>query len=118
MTYNTIAYIIYGFVTVYVTLIVGNRFHKNGIHYLLLFQSEEHIAHAVNNILLVLYYCLNIGYAIAIIYLWEPILSLDQLISSSATHIGTIVLSLGLMHYFNMTWIYLYFRKTKLQITN
>ena len=115
MTYNTIAYIIYGIVILYVTIIIGDKFHKNGIHYLLKFQSDHAIAHAINNILLVLYYCLNLGYSIAAIFYWEKLISMIDLINSLGNHVGMIVIGLGLIHYLNLSWIYLFYKFSKLK---
>ncbi|CAG5081091.1 hypothetical protein [Parvicella tangerina] len=118
MSYNTIAYMVYTVLIIYITVVVGYQFHKNGIHFILMLQSDTGIAHALNNLLLVLYYCLNIGYSILIIYFWESISSLPELIYSLSEHTGYIILGLGIMHYLNLTWIYLLSRKNINQINH
>ncbi|MCB9195892.1 MAG: hypothetical protein H6600_03245 [Flavobacteriales bacterium] len=110
MTYNLLAYFIYTVIIFYVTAIVGKKFHQNGIHYIELFTPDHATGVAINNILLILYYCLNIGFAIYIIQFWEPLNNHIELINSIGTHIGLIIISLALMHYWNLLWIYLFFR--------
>lgn len=117
MSYNSLAYIIYTIIICYITIVVGKKFHQNGIHYIELFTPDHDIGVAINNVLLVLYYCLNIGFAIYIIKFWEPLNNQVELFNSLGTHLGTIVLSLALLHYWNMIWLYLFFKIKKLRHT-
>lgn len=117
MNYNIIAYLIYGIISIYVTVIVGHKFHKNGLLYIVAIMKDIAISTSINNVLLVLYYCLNIGYVILIISYWESVHGFQQLMNSVGTHTGTIILLLALMHYFNLTWIYI-INKYKLQTKN
>jgi hypothetical protein len=107
MNLNIIAYIIYGILTTYITVIVGYKFHKYGLIYIINLTENKAFSIAINNILLLLYYCLNLGYVVLIISFWENIENMQDMINSIGTRSGTIILFLGVMHYFNLTWIYL-----------
>jgi hypothetical protein len=117
MNYNILAYIIYSTITIYITVIVGYKFHKNGLLYIVQIIKDEAISISINNVLLVLYYCLNIGYVVLIISTWETTNNFQEMMNSIGTHTGTIIMLLALMHYFNLTWIYL-INKYKLQTKN
>ena len=117
MNYNIAAYLIYGIITIYVTVIVGYKFHKNGLLYIVQIMNDQAISESINNILLVLYYCLNIGYAIIIISFWESVSDFQEMMNSIGTHAGTIIILLAGMHYINLTWIYL-INKYKLHLKN
>lgn len=110
MTYNTIAYLTYSILVVYITVLVGYKFHKNGEVYILQLIEDKQIGVAINNILLVLYYCLNIGFAIYSISKCEYLADIQKMINSIGNHSGTIILLLGILHYINMFWIYLLFK--------
>lgn len=106
--YNTLAYIIYLFITYLVTVHVGFIFYKNGRRYLLnLWQGNEGITDSINRILLTGYYLLNLGYAAIMIRFWEKVDSYAELVSSISTMTGSILLTLGLVHFFNMAVILL-----------
>ncbi len=113
MTYNTFAYLVYGLIIIYITVYVGYRFHKNGEVFILELTTDSSIGIAINNLLLVLYYCLNIGSGILIISYWENLNNIPEMINSIGHHCGAIILLLGGLHYFNMFWIYLFFKFKK-----
>ncbi|MFT5600916.1 MAG: hypothetical protein ACI9N1_001152 [Flavobacteriales bacterium] len=105
--YNSITYIIYITIMVYITVVVGKVFHKNGYHFIMDIWKNNELTISVNNILLVGYYCFNIGYVLYILHYWEHVNSIDQCIQSLGSHCGKIIIALGVMHYINMTSIYL-----------
>lgn len=103
MTFNTIGYIAFGTIMYFVIFHLGHTFHKNGRVYMLsLFRKDEHLVDSINNLLLLGYYLLNLGYAsISIIY-WPEIGSMADLISCTATNAGRMIIMLGVIHYCNM----------------
>jgi hypothetical protein len=107
MNYNILAYSIFALITIYIILWVGRLFHKNGrIFILSLFHKNEQLADTTNNLLLIGYYLFNIGYAVIQLSYWKTIITRNELLSSIATKIGTLVLLLATMHYINMFIIY------------
>ncbi|QQT31273.1 hypothetical protein I6I99_01460 [Sphingobacterium multivorum] len=117
MNFNILAYAIYGLLTCYIILWVGRLFHKNGRVFILsLFGQEVNLADTTNNLLLLGYYLLNIGYAILQFSYWRQIESFDEMICSIAFKTGRLLLVLVGLHYFNMLSIY-FFAKRKNSLT-
>lgn len=109
MDFNIIGYIAFGVIIYFTTIHLGLVFHRNGRHYMLqLFQSEAHLVDGINNLLLVGYYLLNLGYASLSIVYWPDIHSMAELIECVAYRSGLIIVALGFMHFFNMFWLLMY----------
>ena len=94
--------IIYILITGFITIYVGKILFKNGRHFLLSMLLEETLTDSVNRILLTGYYLVNLGYVSLMLSVRPPVESLSDLISSLSTSVGRIMLTLGLMHYFNI----------------
>ncbi len=108
---NILAYIIYLAITSVITIRVGRICYENGFCFIeRLMKDDEHLSRTINNILLTCYYLLNLGYAAVRIYFWQQVDALPALISSIAEMTGSIVLTLALLHYMNMSCIYIYSR--------
>ena len=82
---------------------VGWLFYTNGEIFLLnLFQNNKSIAKSINNILLIGYYLVNLGYAIITIAYWESISSIPEMLNALSYHLGIIILGLAILHYNNV----------------
>ena len=111
---NTLAYIIYLFITYLITVHVGLRFYRNGRVFILqLLHGDEKLTDSINNILLIGYYLLNLGYASLMISTWKTITTWAELVGSISTMTGKITLALAIMHFWNMTVIYYISRRHK-----
>jgi hypothetical protein len=109
---NIAAIIIYLFIAYLVTVHVGWKFYTNGKIYIMhLMQQDEQYSNAINKLLLTGYYLLNLGYSAVMITLWIPVYDLSTLISTVATMLSRIILTLGIMHFLNMSVIYLLSKK-------
>jgi hypothetical protein len=105
---NTLAYIIYLLITYLITVRVGFIFFRNGRVFILdLLHNDVPLTDAINRILLVGYYLVNLGYAALMINTWNTIITWTELLLSITVMTGKIVLTLAVMHYFNMFVIYL-----------
>ncbi|SKD09586.1 hypothetical protein SAMN05660461_5475 [Chitinophaga ginsengisegetis] len=105
---NTIAYAIYLAITYLITVKVGWRFYRNGRVFILGLLEQNHtLADAINNILLVGYYLVNLGYATVMISTWDTIHDWTEMLVSITAMTGQIFLSLGILHCFNMLVIYI-----------
>ena len=114
MNYNILSYALYLMVTVFITVYVGWILYKNGwLHLKSIFGAEIELASKVNQLLLTGYYLLNIGYAVFSVSIWPPIENLTQALTTVGERSGSIILLLGLMHYFNI-WITSKYGKTLL----
>ena len=82
---------------------VGWLFYTYGEIYLLhLYKHNTKLVTSINNILLIGYYLLNLGYAIISIAYWEKLTNLTEVFSSISHHLGIIIIGLALMHYNNI----------------
>lgn len=110
---NTLAYIIYLSITYLVTVHVGLSFYRNGRTYILsLFRGDAGLTDFVNKLLLVGYYLLNLGYAAVMIRFWDTITTWTELLTSICTMTGKIMLTLAVIHFINMSVIYLVSQRT------
>lgn len=95
-------------ISIGVTIKVGSMLHTHGTifltHHLL---GMESLAKSINNLLLVGFYLLNIGYILIVMNLnhYETDSGVELLKSSSylnflSSHLGVILFSLGIIHFF------------------
>jgi hypothetical protein len=116
---NTLAYIIYLFITYLVTVHTGLLFYRNGRIYILnLLNGDEQLTSFINKMLLTGYYLLNLGYAAVMIRFWKTITTLNELTSSITSMAGKIMLSLALIHFANMAAIYFISKKHNPHLIN
>jgi hypothetical protein len=99
---KTAGLLVYLLITGFITLYVGKVLFKNGRHFLLSMLADAEVTDAVNKILLVGYYLINLGYVSIMLTFQPPITNFGDLVSSLSTSVGRIMLTLGIMHYFNI----------------
>jgi hypothetical protein len=76
---------------------------RNGRVFLIdIFHGNEELAKAVNNLLLVGFYLVNIGYAVYTLRIGYDIGNTRLLVEELSLKLGAIILILGGMHFFNM----------------
>ena len=90
-------------ITLFVVLYVGTVLYKNGRPFLInTFTGDEMVADSVNKMLLAGYYLVNIGYAIIVLKVWEKVVSFKEMLDVLSLKAGIIILTLGIMHIFNI----------------
>ena len=97
------AYIVYILLSIGLTVWVGRTLFRNGRIFLVdAFHGNEPMADAVNHLLIVGFYLLNIGF-VALFLRWgvKPTTGVEM-IEYVSTKIGVVLLVLGGIHYFNM----------------
>jgi hypothetical protein len=103
---NTLAYLLYLFITYLITVHVGLNFYHNGRLYILrLLHGDTKLTDFINRILLTGYYLLNLGYAALMIRSWKTIYTWPELVSSICSMTGKIILTLAVIHFLNMAAI-------------
>lgn len=103
-TLNVLAYIIFITISILITFVVGHSLHKTGKVFLSnLFDEEVEVMLTINNVLLVGYYLLNIGFVLYTITNWEDIIEAYQLIHQIGYHLAIILIVLASIHYLNIT---------------
>ncbi len=82
---------------------VGWLFYKHGEVFLLnLCETNYALAKSINNLLLIGYYLINLGYAIITLAYWENIQSINEMINTLSTTLGRIIILLAVLHYNNV----------------
>ena len=111
INYNIIAYLIYIPITFYITIYVGKVCYQNGEVFILKLIPHEQTAKAVNKLLLIGYYLLNLGFAALTLSYWSKIGHWAALIEVLCTKLGQIILLLGIMHLNNIFSIWFFAKK-------
>lgn len=105
---NTLAYLIYLFLTYLITVRVGLLFYRNGRLFILeLLQGDAALTDFINRALLVGYYLVNLGYAALMLQRWSTVNNWTDLLTSITAMTGKIMLTLAFMHFANMGWLHL-----------
>ena len=103
MNYNITSYIIYALALIFVIVRVGHLLFKNGRPFIInCFHGDAVTADAINRILLIGYYLVNIGYSVVVLKIWHSIISAEEMLEILSHKIGVIVLILGAMHMCNV----------------
>lgn len=115
MNYIIITYSLYLVITIALTIWVARTLFKNGKVFLVdIFHGNKELADSVNNLLLVGFYLINIGYAVYTLQVTGGIVNTQEVIEKLSLKIGLIILILGAMHFFNL-YIFFTLRKKATQ---
>jgi hypothetical protein len=92
MNFNILGYILYLVIMVYIIAKIGQICYKNGIIYCnALLPNQEKNTKKVNEILLIGYYLVTIGYCFITLISWEQLSSFEDLIKETASKIAKIL---------------------------
>ncbi len=112
MNLNIIGYIIYLLITTIIIIKVGKICYKNGNVYVAqLIPEHENLCLKINQILLVGYYLLNLGYCAMTLISWETIYNTNQLVEVIAYKSAIIICTIAIMHYINIIILTKYIKK-------
>jgi hypothetical protein len=94
---------LYLMVSVGMTVAVARTLHTHGRVFLLdAFGQDASMADAVNGLLRVGFYLVNLGFVLLFLNAMRPTDDLPEALKLTATNIGVVMLVLGGMHFFNM----------------
>ena len=111
MNYLIITYAIYLALSILLTIWVARTLFRNGRVFLVdIFHGNEVLADSVNKLLLVGFYLINIGYAVYTLKIFGTVEGVQEVIERLSLKVGTIILILGAMHFFNL---FIFFRSRK-----
>ena len=109
-------YITYIALSVVITVFVATTLFRNGKLFLLdIFHGNKELAQAVNNLLLVGFYLVNVGYVVYTMNVTGEVDSARGLAEILSLKIGRIIIILGAMHFGNM---YIFFKLRKRAIAD
>lgn len=97
------SYSLYLVISTAMTIWVARTLHKNGRVFLVdAFGGNEGLADSVNHLLVVGFYLINIGYVTLALKYGDKPVNLVGLFEHLSTKVGTVLLVLGGMHFFNL----------------
>jgi hypothetical protein len=112
MNLNITGYLIYLSITILIILRVGKICYKNGNIYVAeLIPNHADICQKINQVLLLGYYLLNIGYCAMTLISWQKILSSTQLIETIGIKTAVIIFIISVLHYLNIIILTKYIHK-------
>ncbi|KAF2081064.1 hypothetical protein [Flavobacterium sharifuzzamanii] len=112
MNLNIIGYLMYLGITTFIILKVGKICYRNGnIFVLELIPNHTDLCQKINQVLLLAYYLLNIGYCAMTLISWQKIVSSTQLIETICVKTAVIVFIISILHYLNILIITKYVQK-------
>lgn len=110
----TLVYAVYAVVSLALTIWLARTLFKNGAVFLReVFKDEPDLAQAVNRLLVVGFYLMNLGYACLLLRAERPENGVAA-VETLAQKLGWLLLSLGTMHFFNMYLFHRIRRRAKL----
>jgi len=103
MNYVVFTYLIYLAVSVTLTVWVARTLHRNGRVFLVdVFHGNESMADSVNHLLVVGFYLINLGYVSLALKLGYDVGDMQGAIEALSWKVGTALVVLGGMHFFNL----------------
>lgn len=95
-----LSYLLLSFIA---TVWVARTLSKNGAVFLVdAFLGKEKVADAVNHLLVVGFYLINLGWMILSLKTSEPAVNVQMVIEGVASKLGMVLVILGVMHFMNL----------------
>ncbi|RLK23130.1 hypothetical protein DER29_0980 [Micromonospora sp. M71_S20] len=95
-------YLVYLAISIGLTVWVARALSRNGLVFLEEVFADERLARAVNSLLVVGFYLLNLGYVTVAMKHPDPVGSTAQAMEELSLKIGLVLLVLGALHFFNV----------------
>jgi hypothetical protein len=96
-------YLTYLALSLGLTIWVARTLHRNGRIFLLdAFHGNAPLADSVNQLLVVGFYLINVGYIAIALKTTDPLSNVRQMIELESVKLGVVSLILGAMHFFNI----------------
>src|SRR5215831_6121799 len=103
MNQIVLTYLLYLAVSVALTVWVARKLHRNGRVFLVdVFHGNESLADSVSHLLAVGFYLINLGYVSLALKLGYDVADLQGAIEALSRKVGTVLVALGGMHFFNL----------------
>jgi hypothetical protein len=111
---TVLTYALYLVITIPLTVWVARALHRYGEVFLNdVFHGDVHLAHAVNQLLVIGFYLLNFGYVAVFMTSHATIDSNRRLLEVLSTKVGGVALVVGVVHFANV-WAFNAFRRRAL----
>lgn len=105
MDLTVVSYVVYLLVSVALTVWVARTLSRNGRIFLSdVLRGNEKLADAVNHLLVVGFYLVNLGFVALYLSSDEPVASVRDVFEALSTKLGVVLLVLGVLHLGNV-WV-------------
>ncbi|WP_236240316.1 hypothetical protein [Streptomyces sp. CC228A] len=102
MDLTVVAYVVYLLISVALTIWVARTLSKNGQVFLTdVFKGNEKLAPAVNHLLVVGFYLVNLGFVALYLSRESAVTDARMLLEALSVKLGVVLLVLGVLHLFN-----------------
>jgi hypothetical protein len=98
-------YLVYLVLSVGLTIWVATTLSRNGLVFLSDVFADQKLAKAINQLLVMGFYLLNLGYMAVAMRTDTAIPSASKALETLATKIGLVLLVLGVLHFFNVYFL-------------
>jgi len=116
-TFLILAYLTYAAVSIALTVFLARTLFKNGEVFLEeVFPDNPRMAGAVNRLLVIGFYLLNLGYAFLTLQTREQVGSALAAIEVLSSKLGVLLVSLGIVHFANMLVLHRVRRRGQLHL--
>jgi hypothetical protein len=118
VTWTVGTYVVYLLITVPLTIWVATTLSRNGRVFLEdVFAGNDALAQAVNLLLVVGFYLLNLGFVMLYLRISDPVVDLGGLFDTLSVKVGVVMLTLGVLHFFNVYVFNAIRRRSRLERT-
>jgi hypothetical protein len=101
--YAVLTYVLYAAITIPLTLFVARTLSSNGRHFLVdVFKGNDELARAVNQLLVVGFYLLNLGFVAFFLATDESIETTRAAVEVLSKKVGTVAIVIGIVHFGNI----------------
>ncbi len=115
MNAKVITYLLYLATTVPLTVFVARTLYRNGRMFLHdVFRNNEPLADAVNHLLVVGFYLLNLGFVAMFLKTTQAVDNGEQIIEVLSRRVGFVAIVLGVVHLVNV-WVFNGFRNRAIE---
>ncbi len=105
--FNIVSYLLFLAVSSYITIDVGRRCYIAGKYYMEYLIHDSQLCITINRILLGCYYLINLGYIAINLTHWDKVNTVEEIVTVASVRIGYITLILCLLHFMNISALYL-----------
>lgn len=106
MNDTTIAYLIYLALAVPLVVVVAHTLQRHGALFLReVFRGNDELAKAVNHLLVIGFYLLNLGYVSLFLRTSDPVVGGEEILEMVSRKIGIVAIVLGVVHLLNV-WVF------------
>ena len=103
MNTTVVTYLLYLAISISLTIWVARTLSHNGIVFLIdVFGGNAVLANSVNHLLVVGFYLINLGFISHALHIGYDVVGARGSIEALASKVGTVLLTLGVMHFFNL----------------